>query len=57
MFSVFAGSIHTKAGADPGLMVGGDGNQSEAGANLKKIIVLSEKPYEIKEILVWKLLE
>ena len=38
------------AEADPGRFIGGGTNPSKGGTNL---IYFSEKPHEIKEILVW----
>ena len=40
------------AGADPGLVVGGGANSLGRGAPTQYIYTFSEKPHEIKEILV-----
>ena len=47
-----ASQKQTNSGADPGPVVGGGANLSKRGANLIYFICFSEKPHEIKEILV-----
>ena len=44
---------HNRPGADPELLLGGDANPCGGEGGLPNILIIfSEKPYEIKEILV-----